>query len=285
MTPTGGQTSPSFSVVIPANDEATVISRCLDSILPWSGPLPPEIIVVANGCTDETAARARATTGVVVIELVQGSKRGALNAGDSAASFGTRVYLDADVVLARDALQALVQVLDTDRAIAAAPVPRFVLEGRPWTVRAFYSVYRELPYVRNGLIGLGVVGLSAAGRRRFGDFPDAIADDLFVQRLFAPSERVVLQEHVFDVETPRSLRSLVVVRTRTAQGNAQLAETAPGEGDFAPTTGGTVRALVALVARDLRLLPAALVYAGITVAARRRATRTDQVWHRDATTR
>jgi glycosyltransferase involved in cell wall biosynthesis len=285
MTSAGGQASPSFSVVIPANDEATVITRCLDSILPWCGPLPPEVIVVANGCTDQTAARARATTGVIVIELVHGSKRGALNAGDSAASFGTRVYLDADVVLARDALQALGQVLDTDRAIVAAPVPRFVLEGRPWTVRAFYRVYRQLPYVRNGLIGLGVVGLSAAGRRRFGDFPDAIADDLFVQRLFAPSERVVLQEHSFDVETPRSLRSLVGVRTRTARGNAQLAETTPGEGDFAPTTGGTARALVALVAHDLRMLPAALVYAGVTVVARRRATRTDHVWHRDATTR
>lgn len=278
-------TAPSFSVVVPAHDEAEVIQRCLQAFLPWSGPRVAQVVVVANGCTDDTADRASQVPGVHVVELPVGNKRAALNAGDAVVQAMPRVYLDADIVLSSEALAALVAVLDTGRAIAAAPVPRFVVDGRPWLVRAFYRTYEALPYVRDGLVGLGVVGLSAAGRARFGDFPDAIADDLFVQRLFAPSERVVVREHSFDVQTPRSLRSLVAVRTRTAQGNAQLAETAPGAGNFALTTGGTVRALAAHVVRDPRRLPAAVVYAGVTVAARRRATRTDQVWHRDATTR
>lgn len=279
MTPTG------FSVVVPAHEEARVIERCLRAFLPWPGPGRVEVVVVANGCADDTAVRAARVPGVVVVELEHGSKPAALNAGDTRVSALPRVYLDADIVLGAAALAALVEVLDTDRAVVAAPVPRFVLAGRPWSVRAFYRVYRSLPYVQDALVGLGVIGLSGAGRARFGVFPDATADDLFVQRLFAPAERMILREHTFDVETPRSLRNLVAVRTRTAQGNAQLAAAAPGAGDFAPSTTGTVRSLAALLARDPRQLPAVLVYAGVTLAARRRATRTDHGWHRDTSTR
>ena len=39
-------------------------------------------------------------------------------------------------------------------------------------VRAFYRVFKELPYVRDGLIGLGVYGISEMGRARFDQFPE-----------------------------------------------------------------------------------------------------------------
>src|SRR4051794_31851306 len=74
---------PTFSVVIPAHDEESVIGRCLAA---WSGELEPgeaEVVVVANGCSDGTAEAAR-DFGVRVLELPAASKSAALNAGDGA---------------------------------------------------------------------------------------------------------------------------------------------------------------------------------------------------------
>lgn len=60
-------------VIIPANNEETSIQRCLDS-LPKFGVNP---VVVANGCSDNTAELSRAY-GATTYELEQGSKLGAI---------------------------------------------------------------------------------------------------------------------------------------------------------------------------------------------------------------
>ena len=281
------------SVIIPAYNEGRVIGQCLDA-LGHAGVGPLDVVVAANGCRDDTAAIAASRPGVRVLDLSQPSKAGALNAGDEAARAFPRVYLDADIVLSAEALPALVTALDTPLPRVAAPAARFRTEGCSWAVRRFYEVYRELPYVGSGLVGLGVYGVSAAGRARFAHFPDLAADDLFVQRLFAPTERVTVAGH-FEIQAPRDVRNLVRVRTRIARGNAELAvaggavDPPSGIGDgFAATTGGTARALCALVARRPRLLPAAVVYTAVVALARRRAAtagRAQSRWHRDESTR
>src|SRR4051794_36220479 len=96
---------PRFSVVIPAHNEATVLAR---SVLAWLGDLEPgeaEVVVVANGCTDETAAVARGL-GVQVVELATASKSTALTAGDAAVTTFPRIYLDADITVAASTLRA-----------------------------------------------------------------------------------------------------------------------------------------------------------------------------------
>ena len=78
-----------LSVIIPASNEETFIGPCLAALLA-SEPVEAEVIVVANGCRDRTAHVARgfialaAARGwrMVVLELAQGSKPAALNAGD-----------------------------------------------------------------------------------------------------------------------------------------------------------------------------------------------------------
>jgi len=154
-------------------------------------------------------------------------------------------------------------------------------------VRAFFSLFRVLPYVGDGLVGLGVYGLSEAGRRRFGAFPDLVADDLYVQRLFAPEERLTVDAS-FQVVVPRRLRDLVAVRTRVARGNRELGERAVDLG-LAPasSTGGTARALVGEIVRRPYRLPAAVVYVAVTLVARSRARRAGAgaVWERDSSSR
>lgn len=294
LSPSGPGAEPAFSVVIPAHDEQSVVGRCLDAFLPGLRPGEAEVVVVANGCSDATAEVARRRPGVRVLERAQPSKAAALSAGDGAVSAFPRVYLDADIVVGAQTLRRLAAALPGPLPRVAAPWAQFVLDGRPWPVRAFFRVYTRLPYVSDGLVGAGVYALSAAGRSRFAEFPALTADDLFVQRLFAPAERLVLPDATFRVETPRDLAGLLAVRTRTARGNAELARagsvTAPPPGgaavDTAASTRTTVAALARLVLGQPGLLPASLVYAGVTALARRRAGRArGAAWERDASTR
>ncbi|MDQ1485296.1 MAG: hypothetical protein QOJ62_989 [Actinomycetota bacterium] len=277
-----------FCVIIPAHNEESVVGRCLSAFLPDLEPGEASVVVVPNGCTDSTEAVARQHNGVDVVVLSHSSKSAALNAGDAFADGFPRIYLDADIVISADTLRALAGALSAPGALVAAPRVTFALNGRPWTVRAFYDVYGRLPYVADGLIGLGLYGLSREGRERFESFPPVTADDLFVQRLFEPSERTVLDAHSFAVQTPRTTRSLIAVRTRTAFGNAELhgwAENRPGRA-AERSTDTTLAALVNLLRRNPRLMPAVAVYAAVTIAARVAARRRSaRHWQRDDTTR
>jgi len=297
-----------FSVVIPAHDEATVLGRCLAAFTPDLEPGEAEVIVVANGCSDDTADRARSVGGVQVLELAGASKVGALNAGDAACTVFPRVYLDADITVSAATLRAVARALPSGRPAVASAVLDVALDGRPWAVRSFYRAFGQLPYARDRLVGLGLYALSDAGRARFGAFPDVIADDLFVSSLFGPGERTVVEEGSFTVQAPRDLGSLLRVRIRVAAGNAELTRRAGAEGahssqagaDSAPSrptgatwatgatagsTGSTVRSLASMCS-DLRRVPDVATYVLVTALARWRARRPAAgTWLTDRSTR
>lgn len=279
----------SMSVVVPAHNEQAVIARCLSFVADLA-PNECRVVVVANGCTDETVAVARRAigerAGVTILDLREAGKWRALNVGDDAAGgIFPRVYVDADVVVTATALRRLRDGLPSvEQPRVAAPRPRFSLSGRPWSVRAFYRVFESLPYAEDGLVGLGVYALNEAGHARLDGFPDLMADDLYVQRSFDPSERVLLDDH-FDVETPRSFAALVQVRTRIAAGNTQLAATRSSDDRYAASSRGTIGALLGLARSRPSLLPAATVYLVVGLLARLRARRRTDVWERDVTTR
>lgn len=284
------------SVVIPAYNEGAVISRCLDALRRQDVGGPLEIVVAANGCTDDTVARARAVTGVTVVNLASPGKAEALNAGDAVATAYPRIYLDADIELGPGALAGMIAGLTGPEPRVAAPRVNFDTAAASRWVRSYYAAFSVLPYATRDMVGLGVYGMSASGRARFGRFPDLLADDLFVQRMFAPDERLVTPG-TFTVRVPRDLRNLIAVRTRVARGNAQLAAAdqdrlpitvvGSAEADFSPTSEGTASAMIGLAGRQPRLWPALGVYTGVTLAARLRARRTASAstWDRDCSTR
>lgn len=276
--------APHFSVVIPAHNEETVIMRLLESFVPGLDDGEAQVIVVPNGCTDRTVELAKSVSAVTTVDIAAASKSAALNIGDERANAFPRIYVDADVMLSAETLRALAHVLAVPEARVASPTIRFVLDGRPWSVRAFHRVYERLPYIDNALIGHGVYGLSASGRARFEEFPAVTADDLFVQRLFSVHERIILDSHFVDVQTPKTLRSLLAIRTRTAYGNRQLA--ALSADTHAASTRTTISALANVIRADPRIVPAAAVYIGVTVTARWKARRKAAgVWQRDTSTR
>lgn len=213
------------SVVIPAHDEGAVIARLLRALVDGDPEGRLEIVVGANGCTDDTVARARAVDPrILVAETERASKIAGLNAADELATVLPRIYVDADVEVSAETLLALGDALAAPGGpLAAAPEFRVDTRGASWPVRAHYSIWELSDYRTSGLVGSGIYGLSAEGRARFGAFPEIIADDRFVQQLFAPEERLTLPGHSFSVKAPRRMRSQIKRTVRIAIGNAQLA--------------------------------------------------------------
>lgn len=282
------------SVVIPAYNEEALIGRCLESLAAQEGMDHLNVVVVANGCTDETAARARAVTGLAsltVLELAEGSKIAALNAGDAACSVFPRIYVDADIALPSTTIRALCDALADDTKLMAVPRAHFDTSESSWPVAAFWTVFEQLPYASEGAAAC-VYALSKLGRDRFGQFPDVTADDLFVHERFEPHERVTVNAPAH-VLAPRTLAGLLAIRTRVARGNAELAAASLRRGDSDAGTGhDTASALVDLVRRKPYLAPHAAVYAGVAAYSRyqaaqalRRDGEQGTAWERDDTIR
>ena len=250
-----------------------------------------EILVVCNGCSDDTAKIARAFGEPVrVIETEIPSKSRALNLGDAEAKGFPRIYLDADVVMTLPAIRKLAEALESKHALAAAPRPENVfLPGTQWGVREYYKFWMALPYIRAGMIAAGVYALSRQGRERFKGFPDVIADDGYVRMLFEPHERLQVCDAVSKVFAPLTLRDLLKIKTRSRLGVMQLQMLYPELAGQEVRTKNYMLALISILRRPL-LYISAFPYAYVLVMSRLRAQRQltesgNYVWERDDSSR
>ena len=259
---------PLGSVVIPAHDEASVIGRCLDALFEDFAPGELDVVVVCNGCSDDTPALARSAEHPIrVVEQRAASKPAALRAGDTAATDFPRLYLDADVVLPGCAARVVLERLRAG-AIAARPPVRYESGAASAPVRSYYRARSRIPAVLGSLWGAGVYGLSAAGRQRFDAFPDLVADDLWVDRHFDRAEVEIVDCAPVVVTVPRRSRDLVRVLRRTYLGKAEPAPVID-LGDPAPETlGSTTRDLRRLAATGPVAALDAATYAAFAAGAR-----------------
>ena len=280
-----------FSIIIPAFNEAKVIARCLSALVDGRKRGEGEVLVVCNGCSDNTAQIARSFGAPVrVIETSVPSKTHALNLGDQAARGFPRIYLDADVVIDLVSVRAIVASLEKGPAIAAAPRPITVfLPDTSWAVRAYYRFWLELPYIQEGMITAGVYALSKAGRRRFEAFPDLIADDGYVRLLFEPRERTQVADATSEVLAPASLSDLIKIKTRARLGVLQLRARYPELSARETRSKNHRAAFLSLLAKPT-LYPDLAPYAYVILASRLRARRQFRkiegyVWERDNSSR
>ena len=262
------QRSPVGSVVIPAHNEAPVIGRCLDALFAGFGQGELDVVVVCNGCSDETAALARSSGHPVrVVELGPASKPAALRVGDAAASAFPRLYLDADVVLSGSAARLVLERLLAG-AVAARPPIRYDSEGASAPVRSYYRARSRVPAVLGSLWGAGVYGLSAAGRRRFGVFPDVVADDLWVDGHFDSDEVEIVDCPAVAVVTPQRSRDLVRILRRAYVGKGERASAPDPDGRAPETIASTLRDLGRLVTSGPVPALDAATYAAFAAGAR-----------------
>lgn len=273
------------TVIIAAHDEEAVLGACLDAVLRDGCVAPADVIVSANGCTDDTAAVAL-ERGVRVVDRADAGKADALNAAEAIADSFPRIYLDADIRVPPGTLSTLESMLTRPGTLIAVPRRRVVTAGRPWPVRAYFAINTRLPVFDSGVFGRGVIAVSAEGRARFGLFPPVVADDLFLDAQFADREKAVADVEV-DVAAPYTTRALVERLIRVRRGNSQLRAQSRSGG-----ITGTVRPTgrwdwLRIVARNPRLIAAVAPYVAITLLAARGASRSGSTvaWSSDATTR
>jgi glycosyltransferase involved in cell wall biosynthesis len=276
------------TIIVPAHNEARVIARLLGRLVRDARPGELDVIVVANGCTDDTARVAAACGPMIrVISIPVPSKREALLAGNKAAQDFPRLYIDADVELGTSDVRALATALRQPGVLAAAPQRELALDGTPWPVRWYYDVWTRLPEVRNGLFGRGVIGLSATGHARIATLPPLLADDLAASLAFDTGERLIVADASALVHPPRTLGDLLRRRVRADTGVAQVERT-PGA---PPSTARTRPSdLVSIITAQPRMAPRVAVFLAVAIIARarsRRATRKRDfsTWLRDESSR
>jgi len=275
----------SVLVLIPAHDEAGYLGGCLDALLA-SDPVdrPVTVAVVANACADDTAGIARGFAGraaargwqLRVIETPTPGKLNALNLGEAEAGrpAETRVYLDADVTVDPALLPQLVAALDRDAPAYASGTPRVTAPPRGLG-RAYARFWARLPFVTDGVPGFGIFAVNAAGRARWGAFPQIISDDTFVRLHFAEAERHrVAAGYAWPLVA--GFGNLVRVRRRQDRGVAEIARRFPDLAARATPRPG-IGALTGRIRHDPLGF---LAYAAVALTVRLRRSGAGQGWAR-----
>lgn len=276
------------SVIVPAHNEAALLPRCLRSLLEQKFEGVMRLIVVDNGSQDGTAEIAAAWAArladagheAVVLKLERGNKSEALNAGDALAAGKCYIYLDADVELSAGCVRAVLEAMDEPGVQMCAP-RLVVARSKAWVTRRYARVWTNLPWVSDDAIGGGFYAVTPEGRRRWGRFPDVLAEDTFVQAQFRKCERRIAKSAHFVIRLPDGWSDLLRIRTRWLSGVRQLRPDVGGEwGRSAFPLGGRIKAIL----RRPGLWPDLPLYALVNLCARWRARRRvvlgTQIWER-----
>jgi glycosyltransferase involved in cell wall biosynthesis len=280
--------TPNVSIVVPAHNEEAVIGRLLNRLLESVLPGELDVVVVANGCTDRTAAVAGSFgSGVRVVDRAIPSKREALRVGDNEARSFPRLYVDADVELGTADVRRLCEAVSDPGILAAAPEREFDMARSRWAVRWYYDVWTRLPEVRRGLFGRGVLAVSDAGHRRIAALPPVMADDLAVSLAFADNERAVVSGATVLIRPPRTWVDLLRRRVRAEIGTSQLEREGAMPSTSARTSPSDLLRLVRLDPLLALRMPVFLIVAALARLGAHRAKRRGDfsTWLRDESSR
>ncbi len=161
--PTMGEPRTRFQVIVPAHDEAAGIAETVESLAAIDYPRELfEVVVVADNCTDDTAARARAA-GARVLERFDDKLRGkgyalahAFEACLGDGKTDAVVVVDADTVVSPNLLRAFdARLRSGARAVQADYAVRNPDEG--WRTRLMAIAFGMFHVVRSsGRESLGV---------------------------------------------------------------------------------------------------------------------------------
>lgn len=282
-----------LTVIIPSFNEENYIAACLEALLTQAG-LPDnhsvQVIVAANGCHDATVSIAqryapefaRAGFDYLTLNIAQPGKTNALNVADGHAEFANRAYLDADVVLGPGFLAELLLALrsETDPVYIGGSVE--VPRSRSWVTRAYARIWTNLPFVREGVPGIGFYAFNAAGRARWSEFPEIIGDDRYVRLQFRDSERKRLKA-TYKWPLPEGFFNMVKAKRRWSEGNLEVSRKFPelAANDSQRNTSADGKLLL------LRHPISGLIFVAITLGSKGLAvlqgTRRSQEWRRGRT--
>ncbi len=223
-------TLPSVSVIIAAHNEAHNIARRLQNILDQNYPQEKlEVVVVCDGCTDETADVAAEFENVTVLELRnRQGKASALNEGVALSQGEVLVLTDARPLFEKDAIRHLVECLFAERAGVASGVLKLVrAPGLPWGTGLYWRLETALLGWESGwLSASGCCGpITAVRSSVWAPIPrDTINEDEYLAlQSVCRDWRVVQCPHAVAWDrAPHSYAVEFARKTRTSHGNWQL---------------------------------------------------------------
>jgi len=128
--PSIGDSKASVAILLPVRDEAHRVTPCLDSLLAQDGQ--PTVIVLDDGSTDGTAdiikgradGRATVLSGAPLPEGWLGKPHACQQLADAAGDVEFLAFVDADVVLTRDAVRRAVALAQESHVDLLSPYPR-----------------------------------------------------------------------------------------------------------------------------------------------------------------
>lgn len=137
MNPSEAKTYPFVSIIIPAKNEASGVTACLESILATHYPKDCyEIILVDNGSTDNTAKIA-AGLGVKVYVRPELTISGLRNFGAGVAVGEILAFVDADIVVSEDWLSSVVNHFNHGEEIGCIGCLPSPPEGYGWVTESW----------------------------------------------------------------------------------------------------------------------------------------------------
>lgn len=273
------------TVLIPAHDEASVITRTLRPLRAAAEAGVLKLVVIANGCADATAkVAASACPSAVVLETAIPGKTQALNLG-----FGTEAVaglpvlcLDADLEVSEAGLLALVRAVEQGALAAVGRMTVDATKASP-LVRAYQRAWALNPYFAKGKFG-GVFALAHPVARQVFPLPAVTGDDEFLRRSLDPARVAFVPECQFVAQSPRTLASLHATRKRALRGARQVQRL----GLANPTPSSATQMLRAGLAAPRRLGDLVVFFAVVGMTRLSLALEPKgkpQIWERDLTTR
>lgn len=260
-----------LGVVIPTHHGSALLDRSMRSLARQTLTRDLQVVVAVNDSRADSYDRAvelaptlrAAGIGCTVIRTPPG-RSAALRAADRLLPPGARLYLDQDAALSPRAVATLLATLAPGTGVHFA-VPRLRLApARSAVTRAYFRIWRELPYIRRSPATCGAYAVSAEGRSRWEELPDLHSDDKWVRWHFAPHERLVVSAEWYEVVAPDGLVDLLRARRRYQRGNQELVGLAaqPPHSDDHTRHHGILRSLLAKPAA----WPAAAVFLAVHAA-------------------
>lgn len=246
------------SLIIPAHNEGQQIATLLTQL---EGEVSPtdQVIVIANGCHDDTVVRAESFSYVTVLDLAEPSKIGALNAGDAQAGDNfPRLYLDADITFAPGTVRNLIAALQVPEPRVVAPKITIDLTRSSFLVKSYYFVISRHPWIvkhaQTHLAGRRIYGANQLARQRFGQFPTVTNDDGFFDQCFSSDERFIVPDTMVFTKARLTSAEEVGRLVRVRRGNFELDRWFAASGQARPDRDNATPLVGSRIIRIVRML-------------------------------
>jgi len=209
------------AIIIAAYNEESSIDQLLTNLGGGKSNLF-QIVVMCNGCTDNTEKTIRTQFPDVYLGALQeASKSLAIRAAETLDIGFPRLYLDADIGLSEKQAESLFNAVKADNQVGLfVPASKTDTKSSSYLVDQYYQAWYSTSFVKEQGFGCGCYIINQSSREAFGLWPELISDDGFLRAIF--DNVVVINEVCVTVTAPKTILSLLKIKTRSKYGNIEL---------------------------------------------------------------